>query len=165
MIQAMPPAAQADEDGVLVYLLLIASLAGGIAYITLILPHTVTFSYKDIGAGRDLLQSNVHFIVGTIIAALSIITFTHAFGTHRGPDGLTNMDQAVLITLAAVPVIISTGSSLALMSVAWHYPHENDSLWHTGRRNAIISLVTGAAVAAAMTALIITATTGTNPAG
>ena len=164
MINAAPPAAPADEPSVLIYLLLIASLAGGIAYIALILPHMIIFadSNRD---GRDLLESNDHFIAGTIIAALSIIAFTHAFGNHLKPDGLANIDRAILITLAAVPMIISTGGSLALMSIAWHYPRENDSLWHTGRRNTIISVVTAATLAAAMTALLITAQHGSNPAG
>ena len=165
MINTAPPAAPADEPSVLVYLLLIASLAGGIAYIALILPHIAAFAYNDAGAGRDLLKSNVHFIAGTIIAALSIIAVTHAFGNHLKPNGLANIDRAILITLAAVPVIISTGCGLALMSVAWHYPGENDSLWRAGRRNTIISVVTAATLAAAMTALLITAQHGSNPAG
>ena len=165
MINTAPPAAPADEPSVLAYLLLIASLAGAIAYIALILPHIAAFAYNDAGAGRDLLKSNDHFIAGTIIAALSIIAFTHAFGNHLKPDGLANIDQAILITLAAVPMIISTGSSLSLMSIAWHYPRENDSLWHAGRRNTIISVVTAATLAAAMTALIITAQHGSNPTG
>ena len=164
MINAMPPAAPADEPSVLVYLLLIASLASAIAYIALILPHMIVFadSNRD---GHDLLKSSGPFIAGTIIFALSIIAVTHAFGNHLKPDGLANIDQAVLISLAAVPVIISTGGSLSLMSVAWRYPRENNSLWRAGRKNAIISLVTGAAIAAAITTLIITAQTGSNPAG
>ena len=169
MIKAIPLitplTAGGGEPSVLVNLLLIASIAGGIAYIALILPHMVAFAYNDAGAGRDLLASNVHFIAGPIIAALNITAFTYAIGDHLGPDSMTNMGQACLIALTAVPVIMSTGYSLALMSTAWHYPHEADSLRHAGLINAIISIVPAAPPAAAMTTLIITAQTGSNPAG
>ena len=141
MTDFIPMPSTADDPGVLIHLLLLASIGGGAVYAALSLPHAVICA--DVNRnGRELLKSSGYFTAGAVIAALSIIAFTHAYEViNIIPDQYKAAHKAYLIAVAAFPVAAVTGSSLAIMATAYQYPHEMDDLRADGRRCAIIYLI------------------------
>lgn len=154
MTDFTPMPSTAGEPGVLIHLLLLASIAGGAVYTALSLPHAVICA--DVNReGRELLKSSGYFTAGAVIAALSIIAFTHAYEVIAiKPDQYKAAHKAAIIAVAAFPVAAATASSLAIMATAWQYHHEMDDLRAAGRRHLMISLTTAATLAGTMTWLL-----------